>query len=490
MGWNDEELQNETKKGMSSSSKVLLAIIGCIILIIILLAVVLMNSTNKIVFRIYVNGNVDNTVKSETLLTTVGDATYINIEEFAKIMGYEYHDGEYKSIKGEKDKCHVVGVKETASFYLNDNRVYKLPVNRRDLQYNEYEFDNPVTNINDKMYASIQAVAKAFNVLLELKDTGLEISTLDYLIPFYDTKVIEWGYTGIAEQSLDNQKALLEGLLIVQKDGGLYKIIDYTNTKEVALARYISIEFSEYTREFFVTDGSGKVGIINLDGTIKIDPIYSSIAVLDKEANLYIVGQNNKYGVISGAGDTVIYPEYDSIGMNDNSLTNNRFLLLNELIPVYKDKKWGAFNKNGKMIFNVEYDELGYSSTSIEINGIKEVVQPVLVIERANGVVVRKENQYGLLDMTGKELVRITVKGIYAREEENKEKKYFMLYNGEEMNVIERLIAAGKIEENPDNEENNDTTDDTTNETVNDNQTVIQNTITNDIENSGNDTNN
>ena len=196
-----------------------------------------------------------------------------------------------------------------------------------------------------------------------------------------------------------------------------------------------------------------------MDGTIKIQPRYDSISVLDKEERLYIIKQFEKYGVVSEKGNSVIYPEYDKIGLDNTINTDNKYLMLDELIPVYNEGKWGAFNKSGKLVYDIVYDEFGYSLTSIEINGVKELVQPVLSIERANGVVVKKDGKYGLLDVEGKEMVPVAVEGIYSiyGVEEEKE-KYFMLYKGEEINLIKRLIEKNVIEddvvENPAEDEN------------------------------------
>ena len=489
MEWNDEELEN-VKKGMSVSSKILLLMIGCILLIIMVLVLLLM-STKEVVFKISLDGKTINTTDKDTLLSTVGDVTYINIEEFSKLVGYEYHKGEYKSSTVEEDKCYVEGTVETVSFYLNYDKIFKLPVNQRESQYEEYTMDNPIISINDKMYAPAEAISKAFNVLIDEKDsTKLQIYTLNYLITLYDAKVKEWGYTGIVEQSLENQKSLLQGLLIVNKENGLYKIIDINNTKEVVLARYSAINYSENTEEFFVTDSSSrKVGIVKLDGSTKMEPIYDSISVLDKESELYIVQQSKKYGIATGTGEIIIYPEYDSIGINNSQFSEK--LILDELIPVYKNKKWGAFNKEGNLVLNLEYDEFGYPLTSIEINGIKELVKPVLTIERANGLVVKKEEKYGLLDVTGMELVPIAVDAIYeVNDAVDEENKYFMLYNGEELNIIERLIRAGLIEEEPEQDENIPNEDNNESENIIDGNTdnsidteMDANTIDNNTEN-------
>lgn len=467
MGWNDEETMNQNK-GMRTSSKVLIAIMVFIILIIALLIFLLMNLQEETDFKIYVNEQINTTVKKETLITTINNVTYINIEEFAKLVNYEYHNGEYKSSIIDKHKCYVEGELETATFYLNVNTIYKLLVNNQEEPYQEYKVENTVKIMNNKMYASIEAISKAFNVLVSEREGDLRIFTLDYLINIYDSNVIKWGYTSIKDQSFENKKALLYGCLIVKKEGGSYKVIDVNNTKEILLARYKKIEFSENTQEFVVTDNLNKVGITNIDGTMKIEPIYDSISMLDKE--LYIVELNKKFGVVSKKGNSIIYPEYDSIGIKEDDLVENKYILLNELIPVYKNEKWGAFNKSGDLVLNVEYEQIGYLLNVIEINGIKQVVKPAIEIRSANAVVVRKNNKYGLFDIEGKELFSVVTDGIYEKNGvEDSNSKYFMLYNGKELNVIEEL---GLTEE-----ENIQKPGNITNEITN----TITNTITNNI---------
>jgi hypothetical protein len=50
---------------------------------------------------------------------------------------------------------------------------------------------------------------------------------------------------------------------------------------------------SEDTKQFFVNNSLGQVGIINLDGTTKIDPIYNSISVMDKKLDLYLIEKDS-----------------------------------------------------------------------------------------------------------------------------------------------------------------------------------------------------
>jgi len=403
MEWNDESEQQSKKKETNVSSKILLALIVCVIIIIVLLLMLLMASPKETTYSIYVDGKVNKTTSKDNLLTTIDDNTYINIEEFAKLVGYEYHNGEYKSYIAENNKCHVEGEYETATFYLNDNKIYKLPINELEKEYEEYIVENPIKSIDGKFYASMETINIAFNVIIEKSNNAFSIYTLEYLISIYDANIQKWGYTSIKEESFENKKALLYGYIVVKKDL-YYKVIDLENTKEIIPARYSDIEFSENMQSFIVTSATKKMGIVNLDGTTKIEPRYESISMIDKELDLYLVQQSQKYGVVNGKDFTIVYPEYDSIGITNNSITNseNKYLILNTLIPVCKEEKWGAYDKNGKIILPLEYDDLGYTLNNIEINGMKKSVIPTLSIERCKGIVVKKEEKYGLIDCSSK----------------------------------------------------------------------------------------
>jgi len=478
MEWNNGEAKN-TKKDMSVSSKILIGIIACIIVIIALLITLLITvETSK--YSIFVDGiDFGSITTKEKLLTTINNKTYVNIEEFAKIVGYEYHDGEYKAAIIEKDKCYVEGEEETASFYLNSNKVYKLFVDELEEDYEEYVIEDNIISKNGIIYAPIEAIKIAFNVILDETDKYFKIYTLNYLVDIYDTAVLGLGYESIEDQSLNNRKALLNGYVVVKKEDGLYKVIDTNNNnKDIISARYKTIEFLPSKQEFLVANSSAKEGIINLDGTVKLQPLYDSIEILDKNEDLYLIEQSKKYGVVKSGDISIIYPEYDVIGLSNIEL-KNRYLILDTLIPVKKDEKWGAYNKKGQLVLGVEYDEFGYNLTSIEINGVKEVVEPVFTINKCNGIVVKKENKYGLIDIRGKELVPISVDGIYiVKGIEDENSKYFMLYNGKEINVIDRLIGNNLIETDKQQENltKNEITENIINTTNNNlNETFIEN---------------
>lgn len=460
MGWNNENEEHK-KQGIDVAYKLLIAIAFCVLVIIILTSVLLIN-TQKEIFIISVDDKEITTTTKKSLLTRIDGITYINIKEFSNLVSYEYHEGEYKAFTIEKDKCYVQGKEETATFYLNDNKVCKLPVNELTQDYREYTVENIVKKHNNDMYAPIEAISIAFNVEIEEGSNYFKIYTLNHYVNMCDSAIKQWGYSEITGQNFENKKALLYGYIIVSKPNGLYKIINDNNT-EIVSDKYKKIQFTENTQEFSVTNSLGQVGIINLNGTTKIEPVYDSIEIIDKKSDLYLVSKDGKFGVVKSGNKTIVFPEYDAIGVKNNNYT--QYLILDTIIPVCKNNKWGAFDKNGNLVYKMEYDGFGCDITTVEIEGLKKNVKPVLYIERCKGIVVRKVDSYGLLDINGKELIPIAVSNIYGIEEFGSEDlKYFMLYNGTELNVIERLVKAGLIEV-----EENETTNniDTENKTTN-----------------------
>ena len=475
MGWIDNEPEGK-KSGMTMSSKLLLAIIACILLIIVLIVVLLvtMETNTSESYTISVDGVANTKITKENLLTKIDGVTYINIEEFAKLVKYEYHQGEYKGHTTEKDKCYVQGEDETASFYLNENKVLKLAVGKINEDYQEYIVENPIKESNEKIYASIDAIAIAFNSQITEKDESLNIFSLDYLTKWYDKKLKELGYTTILSLTFENQKAILYDRFIVKKENGLYKIID-KEQKEILSDKYAEIEFIEISKEFLVTNSLGQKGIIDWNGEIVVEPIYKEISVLNKDFNLYLIKKDEKYGVVKGGNITIINPEFDNIGVTVNS--EKKYMVLDNLIPVYKNGKWGAFDKGGKLICNIEYDNFGSTETTVDVGNYKKTVNTVFEIEECKGLVVKKDNKYGVLNKNGEVIIPIQVDRIYSIVNSNDETEYYMLYNNEELNILDMLIEQGLIEE-PNKKEEISNTIENQNTTSQQVSNIIENNVT------------
>lgn len=400
MGWTSDEQPIRKKSNIEKSTKILLGVIAVVVLIIILIIIMLINVQKNMIILI-IDGKEKKDYDINKLISNNEAESYINIEEFAKLVGYEYHKGEYKSFSNEENKCYVKGDNETATFYLEDNIINKVSLDDESEEYKEHKVEKKLIKINDKLYATKEAIQIAFNVQVTKKENVIYIKTLDYIVKVNNNNALKWGYKNITEQNFENKKALLYDRLIVKKEDGLYKIIDCNNTTEIVPDKYEEIQFSESEQNFLVTNNIEKVGIINLEGKVEIDPIYDSITLLNKKKNFYIVEENDKFGIVESGKNKVISTKYDEIGCNITSINNN---------------------------------------------GTKKNVNSVITIEECDGIVVKKGDKYGVIDFEEKIIVPFEVDSIYSIENAGKI-EYFMIYNGEELNIIDMLIEQGIIED-------------------------------------------
>ena len=147
------------------------------------------------------------------------------------------------------------------------------------------------------------------------------------------------------------------------------------------------------------------------------------------------VQDNKKYGVINGDGKVIIYKEYDQIGINTTNFINNdidnNYLLYNRYIPVMKDLKWGIIDVTGKITINVEFDGLGCTN-GLSINKSEN---NVLLVPDVKGIVILKDNLYGIMSITGEKLVPTSVQEVY-KVSTSGINTYYMTYNNEKIDAI------------------------------------------------------
>lgn len=187
--------------------------------------------------------------------------TYIDIKVIAKYLGYDAHNGEYKIESEDTNKCWVECKQETASFFLNSNKISKVVPNSKD-DYEEYLIEDPVISKNGKLYCTSEGIKVGFNSIFQYdkKTNTVQIFTLPSLVKTYSATLKQYGYEG-AGASFKNQKAILYNLFIVKKSNNLYGVIN-SSGEELIGSRYKSIEFNESAKEFYVKNTLGKMGII------------------------------------------------------------------------------------------------------------------------------------------------------------------------------------------------------------------------------------
>ena len=74
---------------------------------------------------------------------------YIDIKGIAQYLNYSAHNGEYKIDSEDKNKCWVESKNETASFFLNSNKISKVAPNTNN-DYEDFLIEEPIISKDGK----------------------------------------------------------------------------------------------------------------------------------------------------------------------------------------------------------------------------------------------------------------------------------------------------------------------------------------------------
>ncbi len=362
---------------------------------------------------------------------------YIDIKGIAPYLNYSAHNGEYKIDAEDTNKCWVECSNETASFFLNSNKISKVAP-KTDNDYEDYLITEPIISRDGRLYSIAEGIQIGFNVTFSYDEerNTIEIYTLPYLVSTYETRLKSYGYEG-SSASFKNQKAILYNLFVVKNENGFYGVIN-SSGEEIISPRYRSIEFNESGKEFFVKNNLNKVGILTQTGSNKINFEYDDINMIDKQTELYIVKNGNKYGVLDNNGNIVIHLEYEKIGVDvskfPNNGINNKYLLYGNVIPVSQNNKWGLFNTSGKLIVPVEFDEIGCVQSNSNSN-----MKTLLLVPSYKAIIMGKiksdkVKNYGIYDNEGNVLVPCALEKAYSITSGGIE-TYYMEYRGSTLDI-------------------------------------------------------
>lgn len=462
---------NFEPKKVDNSKKITRIILAVMLVLVIAIIGIFMsivyiqNSTLKF----YIDGRENNKVK-EMMVEESGNI-YFPIKDIASYLGYNSFSGEYTDKSEDASKCYVQCDDEVANFSLNSNKIYKLTTSDNTANYEYFYANKPVKAINGKLYATTDAIEKAFNISFtyDTNKKRIYIYTMPYLIESYSSKVLDYGYEEISEE-FANKKTVLNNMLVVTKNQGkVYAVLDISG-KDVIEAKYDYIEYLPNSGDFLVKSNN-KVGVISAKKETKIQILYDNLELIDSDAGLYLAEKDNKYGVIDSKGNIKIYIEYDQIGIDNTKFEQNdiknKYLLDNGMILAKKDSLWGAFDKNGNEILDFEYEGFGYIASSSK-NAIN-----LLLIPEYNVLVASKDKKYTLINSSGKELCIPILDDVYMTIDSGK-KYYYMSYNNKTINVEDFLDEIGVTDASNEEDENtttsvNNTENNTTNQQI-DNQ--------------------
>jgi len=141
-----------------------------------------------------------------------------------------------------------------------------------------------------------------------------------------------------------------------------------------------------------------RMGYINFQGEIAIDPIYSFAD--NFSGGLARVDEGGLEGVINTKGDYVVEPSYDSIRISDNGY-----------IYCQKNEKWTVLDRNGKLLIDAEYDEI------VDFN--KDGYGIVAIYEERDETVAGYGYLHGLINKKGEYVIEPIYDDMYFADDED-----------------------------------------------------------------------
>lgn len=392
-----QEYNNPKPKSKGKKVVLTLLIISIILLVILIALIYLLKGSQPKKTGLYVNEEKKDFVEGLIIDNSTDGKKYISLKDVAPLIGYEYQNGEYLQYEESKTKGYLENSNQIVGFELGSNKIYKT-TQSSDVEFQYYEIKNPIIQNNDKLYIALEDFNTTCDAIIQNNvDTNqTSIYTTDYLVAEYEKLIIEQGVYKSISKDFENQKAIIYNMLIVSK----------SEEKD--------------------NDSNSKYGVITTEMQQIITPKYKGITYNEYTGNFIVQGTNDKYGVISNDGQEVIVEvKYDSVRIiNYDPL----------LYEVKLNNKCGVINEKGTIIANTEYDRLGYAGDKTKNqNGVLIIKE---VYENKDGIVVCKDNKYGILNLeSGREIAPISsdVTKIYSKEDNKGNKEYYIEFQNQEV---------------------------------------------------------
>lgn len=475
--------ENTPKKG--SGLKIGFIIVIVLIILLIIAAAFIWIYSQRIAstqFKFNLDGRRQNNY-SDNLFIFQNNKIYISIRDIAPLLSYNVYNGGYGEYTEDRTKCYVNNSKEIVSFETNSDKIYKYnATTSTNSESQTFNLDEPIIASGSNLYITSDGLVRAFNVRFDYNSASNEVSifSLSYLANYYTNQIsnsaITSANTSLSESILyNNQKALLYNMVVIKDSTtNLYGVASLANpTNTIIGTRYTSIEFMEGSNDFIVRTSDSKMGIIGSDGITKVRLEYDDIKELDKNLGLYLVTSNNRQGVVNNNGKIIVYQDYDQIGLpntiNDTNVTN-KYILMENCIPVQRNGKWGLIDINGNEILPVEYDGFGCDAdTSVDSR-----YTDVLIIPELNGIVVERDEvngntrnkKYGMITPDGNLFINIVLDSIYSVTTQG-QTTYYATFQGQILDLVDFVRQQQASWE----QNNNGTTNNSSNSTNNINST-------------------
>lgn len=461
-----DSFRDEIEKNTRKRRGVMLSIVLCAFLVVLLFIMIAMiRHQDAITEKLFIDKQQKKL--TSTFYKDIDGNTYVNIEEMAALLGYEYRKGNYGLYDEDEESCYMTNSFEILAVSANSDKFTKylevsvgatladITVTQKSpAGYAEsFKLEKPIKYEDGTLYAPLEYIPEMFNVQIEWEQYRKRIYTLNYVVTNIKGSLGSLGITEISGY-YENIRAMLYGYIIMGNGtdgttGNLYGVYSLADNNQILTLQYKDIKFIQNSREFYITTDNGKMGLVDEKGTTIIKPTeYDEISLLDEDNQLYLVRKDNEYGVLNRQGKVIVYVENDEIGYDTSEYTletiSNDKLLFGKCIPVEKDKKYGLYNVDGDVVLSVLYDSFGYKSkSSSRTSGNEESVLIIPSSVGINGIVINQGDLYGIYDVNEEKIALPCVfTKIYAVRKSGKV-TYYAEFDGVTYDLKEYLEELG-----------------------------------------------
>lgn len=313
----------------------------------------------------------------------------------------------------ENNKWGVIDNKGNTIIQASYDEMITVPNSQKGIFICTYDFDGStyktkvINEKNEQLFSQYEQVEAIDNYdansntwyednVLRVKQNG------KYgLINFKGEKILDTVYDDI--HSLKGVK----NSLIIKKDGNTGICNDYGAIIADTIYKDILAIGNSNENGYIIVTSENKYGIIEIDKSIKIEPIYESIKYIGSK-DYYAVKTNGKIHLFDNSTKTVMDATYDSIeNMNG------------ENIIIKAKDKYGIVDKSGNKKVDTNYEYLEYAFS--------------------NYYIAKKSGKYGIIDINGTEVVECKYKDIVA----NKSGEFIRA----DLDDVESVLLDGTLQE-------------------------------------------
>ncbi len=154
--------------------------------------------------------------------------------------------------------------------------------------------------------------------------------------------------------------------------------------------------------EVAAQNASKYYGVFSLNDTAEIISLkYDEIIYTQNVEEFYIKAENGTMGILDNTGGTIIAPsEFEEISLLDEE---------NQLYLVKKDNEYGVVNRNGKVLVYAENDKIGLDEQYISEFTLDTIENPNMLFGKC--IPVQKDGNFGLYNKDGNMILNLLYQG-------------------------------------------------------------------------------